>query len=382
MLSIILSVYSLLVFVISAALCIWLGTRRGVFNSALRLGCFLISGLIAFVIAKLLVNPIGNALSALIELPLAWASVQQLVVELLGGLAAPLVFMVLFFVIDKLSLFAYIPLKKKFADNEALHTVPHDKLFGALLGFVLAFCITLTCVMPVGYLCLANDTLAAVSASSLSESLPTDLAEPLDKVANAPVIKADYAVSGWLLRGTASDACGVVDTLTSLFGVLDALGNAEDASAVEAALQSLPAKTVSMVLSVAQDALAELLPEEAAPLADALSAVLSDIPKKLEGLSEEAYNRELKAIASVTAMLTNPDSAKGMDVLKTVLSSALLRESIVDNSEELKEALSDVTADMTKQEKKEIKTSVNEFADEYNLSRDEVTAILSIFGIQ
>ncbi len=392
MFSIIFLVYSALILAVSLGLCIWLGYRRGVFNSAMRLGFFLASGVVAFLVTKLLVKPIGGALSGLlvsligedIAVLTSMTALQELIVKLGGGLLAPLVFMLLFFVIDKLTFFAYVPLRKKFADNEKLHTVPHDKLFGALLGGVLALAITISCVLPVGgYPTLFKETVDEIAASSLAEEISDEMIESVDAVADTTVVKVDYALSDWLFRGLTSDARSVISTSFSLLNLVDSLQNAEDAHSVSAALQELPDESFELLIAVTKDMVTQIVPDDESyrMVVDTLLKALDELPDMRSKLSSEEYSGELDAIASIATMLADPSAYTDEEIIKTVLSSSVLTSAILENSETLAEDFSGLTAELTNKEKKEIKDAVSEYADELDVDDEVVSSLLSVFGI-
>lgn len=392
MLSIIFLVYSALVLVVSLGLCIWLGYRRGVFNSAMRLGFFAVSGIVAFIVAKLLVKPIGSALSDLLVSLIgddlaaltSMSSLQELIVKLGGGLVAPLVFMVLFFIIDKLTFFAYIPLKKKYADNEPLHTVPHDKLFGAILGGVLALAITVSCVLPVGgYPTLLDQTVEQVTASSLAGEMDEELVESVDAVASCVAVKADYALSGWLFRGLTSDARSVISTSFSLLNLVDGLQNAESVQSMADVLQELPDESFDLLIDVTKDVVAQLVPadESYQTIVNILLKSLDKLPDLRSKLSSAEYSTELRAIADIAAMLSDPSEYTDEEIIKTVLSSSVLTSAILENSDKLTEEFADSTKELTKKEKQEIKDAVGEYADELDVDDEVVSSLLSVFGI-
>ncbi len=392
MLSIILWVYSALILAVSLGLCIWLGYRRGVFNGAMRLGFFLVSGIVAFVVAKLLVKPIGGALSDLLvsligedlAVLTSMAALQELVVKLGGGLLAPLVFMIVFFVIDKLTFFAYVPLKKKFADNEKLHTVPHDKLFGAILGSVLALAITISCVLPAGgYPTFLDETVDRIAASSLAEDIDDEMVESVDAAVNTAVVKVDYALSGWLFRGLTSDARAVVSTSFSLLDLVDRFRSADNIQSVAAALQDLPDESFELLIAVTKDIVTQIVPDDVPyqAITDTLLKALDQLPDMRSKLSSDEYSEELDAIASIATMVSDPSAYTQEEIIKTTLSSSVLTEVILDNSEELKEDFSSVTSELTKKEKNEIKDAVREHADELDIDDEVVSSLLSVFGI-
>jgi len=392
MLSIIFTVYSALVLAVSLGLCIWLGYRRGVFNSAMRLGCFVVSGVLAFLIAKLLVKPIGALLSGLLTSLIgedlavltSMSALREMIVKLGGGLLAPLVFMIVFFVIDKLSFFAYVPLKKKFADNEAMHAVPHDKLFGAILGGVLALAITISCVLPVGgYPTMLNEIDEQIAASSLAEEIDDEMMESVDAIANTAIVKVDYALSGWLFRGLASDARLVISTSFSLLNLVEGFQNAEDAQSVSAALQELPDESFELLISVTKDVITQLIPadESYQVIVDTLLKALDKIPDLRSTLSSEEYSKELNAITGIASMLSNPSDYTDEEIIKTVLSSSVLTSAILENRGELAEQFASNTEDLTNKEKKAIKDAVQEYADELGVDDEVVSSLLSVFGI-
>ncbi len=392
MLSIVFWVFSALVLAVSMGLCIWLGYRRGVFNSALRLGFFVVSGVLAFVIARLLVKPIGSALSDLlvsligedIAVLTSMSSLQELIIKLGGGLLAPLVFMILFFVIDKLTFFAYVPLRKKFADNEKLHTVPHDKLFGAILGGVLALAITVSCVLPVGgYPTLLDETVDRITASSLAGEVGDEMAESVDEAADLTIVKVDYALSGWLFRGLTSDARSVIATSFSLLDLVDNIQNAEDVQSVSAALQELPDESFELLIEITKDMVTQLVPtdESHEAIIDTLLKALDQLPDMRSKFSSEEYLKELNAITAIASMLSDPSAYTREELIKTVLSSSVLTSVILENREEMAEEFSSNTEGLTKKEKKEIKDSVLKYADELDVDDEIASSLLSVFGI-
>lgn len=392
MLSTIFLVYTALIFVISLGFCIWLGCRRGTFNSALRLGFFVVSGVLAFVVAKLLVKPIGTALSDLlvslvgddIAVLTSMDTVQQLIVKLGGGLLAPIVFMIVFFVIDKLMFIVYVPLRKKFADNEALHTIPHDKLFGALLGCVLAVAITISCVLPIGgYPTLVGDTVKTITASSLAEEIDDEMIEDVDEVANSTIVKVDYALSGWLFRGLTTDVNTVVEASFSLLDLVDRFQNAENIQSVATALQELPDESFELLIGVTKDIVTKMVPADASyqVVIDTLLTALDQLPDMRSKFSAEEYSKELNAITNIATMLSDPSDITDGELIKTVLSSSVLTSAIVENHDEFKKEFSSITAELTNKEVKEIKDTVNKYADELNVNEEVVSSLLSAFGI-
>ena len=122
--SLILTIFSAVVLLLSLGFCVWFSYRRGVFNTALRVGCFLVGGLVSFLLVKLLSPVIASSVLPLLtegleeevlkilDLP----TLQTLITKLAAGIISPLLFVIVFFLIEKLTFFAYIPLKKKFAD--------------------------------------------------------------------------------------------------------------------------------------------------------------------------------------------------------------------------------------------------------------------------
>ena len=392
--SVILLVYSLALLVITCAICIYIGIRRGTFNSALRFGFFLVSGILAFIIMRLLSPVLGNALvdalgsmaeeiTFLLENP----ALRDVLKKVLGGIVAPLVFLPLFFVIDKLTFFAYVPLRKKFADREPLHNIPHDKVFGGVLGGVLAFCITLSCVMPIGgYPQFVSQTLNQIGNTTLTKELvPEDVKSSVDEVAGYGIVKADYAVSGWLFNGLTADTRAFVTEAANLITVADRVISAQNPEEALDALQQVPPQTIATFASVIKSSVTDLVSDSDSPfsgLAGLLLDGLQDLPKLQESLSEEEYKRELQLVSTLVTAAQNPKSIKTKELLKTAVSSKIVQNIIVTNSDAVAAEISALASTMSAKEKKEVKQEIQEYFEQNKVSDDVENAVYRALGLQ
>lgn len=382
--SIILSVFSILILVIPMGLCVWLGYKRGWFNSALRLGCSIVAALLAFLVARLIAPALGAVLvsevlgSAFPEEIISMLTQAGLLNRIVGGLTAPLTFCFLYLIVDKLMLFVYFPLKKKFKENEALHNAPHDRLYGALLGGVLALTITLTCLMPLGgYLGFTNQVIDSLSTISNSEEV---LDEETEVIFSSTVVKVDYAVSGWLFRGLAADTCSTVNDALSILEVVTALEDTENPDRLADTLQNLPAKTVAKFSSIAKTALKDAIPEDQKILNSLVDGYL-DALSNVTSLSKEEYSREMSALTTLISAIQDPDSATPETAVKAALSSTILNSVIVENEKELKAELSEATKSMSKAEKQEMATAIDDFAKEADVDTKTIDVYKSILGL-
>lgn len=386
MVSIILSVFSVLVFAASAALCMWLGYRRGLFNSALRLVLFLLAGGIAFIVARCLVPTMGGTLLRSISLPDGMPSLNTLLKAVCGSLLAPLAFLVLFFVIDKLFLAIYLPLKKAFKDKEALHTtIPYDRVWGAVLGGVLALCITLSCVMPVsGYPFFLTDTTEEIaSLETTEEILPEDLVSVVHEVTDNIVIKADYALSGWLFRALSSDAYDALASASNLLGVVKTLENSEDITAVSGALQQLPSESLDLLVAVAKDLIAPYIDNtgSTAKAAECFMLMLNKLPAMQKSLTPEEYAAEWDGVLALVQLVKTPPQKLSEDILGTVLSSRLVAQTVVENSETLAEAFASTVTKLSKGEKSELKSVIDSYAAKTETNAEVIAALYRILEL-
>lgn len=394
MLSVLVTVFSLLVFFAAMGLCIWLGLRRGWFNSAMRLSFFLLAGVVSFFLAKAIASALGTVLVPALTDMLEEASVLSrlsavtgFLVRFAGGLLAPLLFVMLFFVIDKLTLIAYIPLKKKFADRESLHAVPHDNVYGAVLGAVLALCITITCVMPVsGYVGYASDTAKKMENTSLSDVLPASAKQDLEKTMAGPVMKADVALSGWLFQSLAADLNATTESAVLLLRAVDSFAELASSSPSEALASILSSpETVAVLADLLKDAITTIVPDGNPVLTrlagclkngiNALSAASGSLPKA-------EFQQEVQVLSDLVNILQQPESVTPSEAVETVLKSRFLTEAVASESQSLLNELHGETIELSNAEKKNMKAVVKRYKASGNTNENVSALLEKLFELQ
>ncbi len=387
-------VYTIALFVITTIICVCVGARRGTFNSALRLGFFLVSGILAFIVTRLLAPVLGNALidaakdlleeaQSVLNMP----TLRDLLATLIGGLVAPLIFLPIFFIIDKLSFIAYVPLRKKLANHESLHNIPNDKLYGALLGVVLSFCITLSCVMPIGgYPHFISQTLHQISGTSLTQELiPEETLDTIDEITGYSGVKVDYAISGWLFNGLVTDTRSFVKEVNGLIAVVDSITSAKTPADITNALAEIPPQTIATVAGIAKDAVSELASDDSSPfsgVAGLLLDGLETLPELHKELGDEGYKKELEVISTIVMGVQDPESVNPESLIKTAFSSEIVKDVILTNADAVADELSEQTSSLTSKEKEQIKEDIQQQLNEANVTDEFEQALDIILGLR
>ncbi len=398
MVSVIITVFSLVVFAVSMGLCIWLGCRRGWFNSAVRLGLFVPAGALSLLLARLIAPAISKALLPLLldslgEVPLlsSATSITNLLARFAAGVLAPLLFIVLFFVLDKLTWIAYVPLKKKFADREELHTTPHDRVYGAVLGGVLALGITIACVMaPCGYIGYVCDTAKKIETLSMAEDvLPKETKELLDDTAAAPVLKADRVLSGWLFNALAADLNNTTESALAALRVVDSLANVDSQTASTSPSQVLEEvlaspKNVAFLAEVLSDVITDLVPDNNPLLTQFVGCLkdsLNTLAKAGKTMSEAEYQQEVQALSDLLSLAQNPGNVTPDDAVKVILQSQSLTTAIADQSDALLQEIGKETIALSPADQKKMKTVIKEYENSKNANKEMVKLLRTMFGI-
>lgn len=390
--SLILTIFSAVVLLLSLVFCIWFSYRRGVFNTALRFGCFLLGGIVSFALVKLLspvmaasVLPLltesfGEEVLQLLNLP----TLQTLLVKLAAGLVSPLLFVIVFFLVEKLTYFIYIPLKKKFANHEKLHGMPHDKLYGALLGIALAIVTTITWVMPIsGYTYFAGSTIAAVDGVELIE-LPEETTQLADDFAASPIAKVDHTLTGWLFQSLSTDLHKAADTVTSLAEVADSISSdlSNGTIPVDKITDILSSKeTFSVTVGLIRDILPTVVPTEdpiVSQLVTTVTTGLDDLLAAQKSMSDEEYQREVAALTDMLTMLQEPDNTTLMPIVESILKSQYISEAVAENSDMILQELNGETIELSKAEKKQLENLLNK----YTPSPKVKNLVQQLFGLQ
>ncbi len=375
--SLILTVFSAVILLLSLLFCIWFSYRRGVFNTALRFGCFLLGGLLSFFLVKLLspviassvlplvTEGIGEEINQILSLP----TLQTLIIRLAAGLVSPLLFVIVFFLVEKLTFFIYIPLKKKFANHEKLHSMPHDKLYGALLGIVLAIATTIAWVMPIsGYTYFAGSTIASVGNIELVE-LPDETAQLADEFASSPIAKIDHVFTGWLFQSLSSDLSKAADTVATLAEAANSFTT--DLSKGEIPLDTITEvlaskETATFTIGLIRDLLPTFVPTENALASNLVGAVtkgLDDLLAAHKKLSDEDFQKEMQSLTEMATLLQNPDKATMVTVVESVLKSKYISGAIVEQSDAILQELKGETIELSKTEEKQLESLLEQYTE-------------------
>lgn len=389
--SLILSVFSVVVFLLSLVFCVWLGYRRGWFNTAVRIGCFILGGILSFVAAKLLAPVIATSLLPLITESLGEAAefmnmptLQNLLTKVVVGIISPLLFVLVFFLVEKLTFFIYFPLKKKFSDNEKLHNQPHDKLYGALLGVVLAIAITITWLMPIsGYTYFVSTAVATFSQSDLLE-LSDETAELVEDFSVSPIAKIDRVFTGWLFRSLSTDLTSVTNTAVTFANVTESLTNdiSNGKFPFDMLKEILSSKETSAIaISLLRDFLPTVVPSEnavASKLVGCVTTGLDNLLKAQQSLSDKEYQQEIESLTQIFSLTQEPSEASAVAVIETVLNSKFVSEAIAEQGDAIVQELNGETIKISKKEKKELQNML----EQYTGSEKVKDTVESLFALQ
>ena len=299
--------------------------------------------------------------------------------RLIAGLLAPLIFCFLYLIIDKFMLFAYFPLKNQFKQYEVLHDVPHNRLFGAVLGGVLALTITITCVMPIGgYIAFADDSFTAFSPTSAGKELPEELTSTVEDLADSPIVTIDYGATGWLFRGLAADGINVVDDCVSMLSVVDKFNNGDSAESLEEAMENMPPSALATLASIGSGTISEILPEEQSAFRDLFTEYF-EILSDADEMTKDQYEREIKALSVLLVATKDTEVASFETILYSAMSSDAFSTAVANNQEALKQEMSQLT--MSKAEKKKLETMLERAADAADADADRLQAYKNMFGL-
>lgn len=225
----ILSGISIAITVIAAAiliLCGFIGFRRGLFRSLLRLGAIVLSvaaalgltfalkGVLANLLSPVFSSLLGDSIPA--DLSPSGSALAILLAELPGALLAPILFGVLFFVCNVIFWIVYLIIKHiKVFDRTLISAkiggkVKVDNLVSAAVGVVGALMLVIGFTIPLsGYLRLADNTITQIGAlEGFDEELTATLNEVEDNIvsplADNPVVVTSNALGGKALFNSTS----------------------------------------------------------------------------------------------------------------------------------------------------------------------------------
>ncbi len=206
-----------------------MGLWRGIFKAALRL----VSLIFALFLSKFLVQSILGSFAADIGQSLtqsllpAEVAASPTVTNIMTGvslaLASPILFLVVYLLLNKLFLIVYALLKLAIRPLVQLEKgIPFHRLIGGGIGIICAFISLIVIMTPIGgYASIISDTVALVENSEqgdFTEDFKDTVAElkPLsDSVSSSPAVTIPYALGGRALFNSLSSFDVTVEEKTA-----------------------------------------------------------------------------------------------------------------------------------------------------------------------
>lgn len=384
--------------VIVTVICVLLGIKRGVLNSGMRLAFFLLAGVISFFVAKYVAGIIAAELYQMIlpmlQLEIQLPSLEALTQKAVSGLLSPLCFIILFFVIDKLTFIIYKPLKSFFSKKRTSGYSLLNRTLGGVLGAVLALAIIAVCLMPVnGYVSFAGETLDDICSTSIGAEIPDEITGTVAQINDLPGMQLTRDLSGWLFRALSTDAVSARDSAMIVIKAADSLmgsfGGDNEGSSPEPQLpaadvfENLTVESAELVSGLLSDAVQTMIPD-AKPVADLVSTmtetVLVGLATSKETLSEEAYQEEVQAVQTIISQITENENASLKELLKTVLTSSTLTNAVASIAEDIPAELVDsLQVDASTQQ--ELAAMMSDANASGKLSADDLNAIAALLGM-
>lgn len=384
--------------VVVTVICVLVGIKRGIINSALRLVFFMLAGVISFFLAKYVAGIIATELYQMIlpmlDLGIELPSLEDLTQKALSGLLSPLCFIILFFVIDKLTFIAYKPLKSHFSKKGLSIKGVINRVFGGVLGVVLAAAIIAVCLMPVcGYANFAGETLDDICSTSMGEEIPDDIAGTVAQINDLPGMQLTRDLSGWLFHALSEDAVSardsamiVIKAADSLFGNL---GGSNEDNNTESPLpgtdifEDLTVESAELVSGLLSDAVQSMIPD-AEPIADIVSIITENVLVGLatskENMTADEYSAEVAAVQTIITQVTENNITSTTDLLETVLTSSTLTNAVAATAEEIPAEMVD-SLKVDASEQQEIADMLQEANTNGNVSADALNSIAGLLGM-
>lgn len=382
--------------VIVTVICVLLGIKRGVLNSGMRLAFFVAAGVAAYFLAKYVAGVAAEAIYLqvlpMLELEIEMPSLEKLTQKAVAGLLSPICFIILFFVIDKLTFIIYEPLKSFFSKK---HSDPKNlvsRILGGALGIVLAVAIIAVCLMPVcGYANFVGTTLDSICATSLSQDVPEEVTDTVTQINDLPGMQLTRDLSGWLFHALSEDAVAARDSVLLVISAADSMsgllgGNNDKPNQLPPATQifdNLTVESAELVSDLITDALQSAMPDEA-PVASIISNVTEKILVGLatskESMTTEEYQSEAAAVQSIISKITESTDTSPAELLEEVLNSTTITDAVISAAEELPTEITDaLKSDFG--DKHELAAVLSSASTEGDISAEDLNAIAELLGL-
>ncbi len=390
-LPIIAAVFSVIVTVI----CVLLGIKRGVLNSGMRLGFFLAAGVISYFLAKYVAGLAAEALYSqiqpMLELGIELPSLEKLTQKAAAGLLSPICFIILFFVIDKLTFIIYEPLKSMFSKKRSAPQSLVSRILGGVLGLILAVAIIAVCLMPVcGYTSFVGKTLDSICATSLGEEIPDEVTDTVTQINDLPGMQLTRDLSGWLFSSLSEDAVTardsamiVISAADSMSGLLGGDSKPNQTQPAKPIFEDLTVESAELISELISDTLQSSMTEDA-PAASAVSDIMEKILVGLatakESMDAEEYHAEATAVQSLISKITEDTDTTPAELLEEVLSSSTITDAVISAADELPaDILDELKSDSDM--KQEFAAVLGSASAEGNLSAEDLNAIAELLGL-
>lgn len=408
----ILDIVTLVFGVLAIGLCVLFGIKRGTFNSGMRIAVLLISAVIAFFVANWIDHILSDVAMGIITSTVAheiinMPSALTLIEYIVRGIMMPLLYLPIFFIIDKILLIPYFIVKSKLKNNEKLHGFKFDKLFGGIIGGVVGAIIALIGIMPFsGYELYLAHTHDLFRDTSLEEVIPEEFGELVDGLADAPALKANGFLTNWFFHSLTDKLDVATESISVLVHTYEAVLAPEvddpaitpeqkeekakqKIDSLKESLHGLTHESAELTAGIIKDAVGTMIQDahEEAPI-DLVGKVLADVVIGLddvkEAITEEEFDNEVESISHLVELATKQENVNAVESVKTVLESKVVSDAVAGNKEEIIEKYDNEFSNASEETKTEIKNMIEEKKNsaEYEKYADTIEIIEKLFGIK
>ena len=390
-LPIIAAVFSVIVTVI----CVLLGIKRGVLNSGMRLAFFAAAGAASYFLAKyaaaLAAEAIYSQIIPMLELEIEMPSLEKLTQKAVAGLLSPICFLILFFVIDKLTFIIYEPLKSFFSKKRSDPQNLVSRILGGGLGLILAVAIIAVCMMPVcGYANFVGKTLDSICSTSLGDEIPDEVTDTVTQINDLPGMQLTRDLSGWLFSSLSEDAVTardsaliVISAADSMSGLLGGDSKPNQSQPAKPIFEDLTVESAELISELISDTLQSSMTENvpvASAVSDIMEKILVGLATAKESMDAEEYHAESAAVQSLISKITEDTDTTPAELLEEVLSSTTITTAVISAADELPADILEELKDDSDM-KQEFAAVLSNASTEGNISAEDLNTIAGLLGL-
>lgn len=429
------------------AICLVLGWKRGAFNSGIRLVFFLIAGISSFFFCYALASVLAPYIY---ELGKAWlilfvgeeiaalASVEELVMSIVTSLLAPLCYLVLFFVVDKILLIPYEIIRRSCADVACLHwfsepapetpvlveteavekdslddpmsevivTEPakpkraavavrkvavQDRVIGLILGLILALGIVFVTFMPFSGYARFSDNMIDTYAD-LGYDLDNELLEQAAGISSDPLLTADAVCGGEALFYTCAKDLKVdmeaVHTIILSLDYFDAvskggLSTAEGVGQLSEIFDGLSPQAAQIIDDILVETGTETDVLEL-PVARTAGQVFISFSQLSGDLDEDEFTKELALVNYMFSALVLGSEVKVNEYIEMLGHSKVISRMVIDAADPSSpnhSVAQTIVEGLESVDKSEVKNAMDKFYNMYMTNAALLNAIASLLNI-